>query len=199
MDEATLRSLYLEKGLSAKQTADRLGVPEAKVVYWLRKYRIPKRSRSEALYLRINPEGDPFKIKAELSSAEEKLKAAGLLLWVTEGSVKDKESVGTSNSDPALITLFVEFLLRVCGVEKSRIRMRVLYYPNMEMSVDEVREFWAQATGLDQAQIKINNYRAVHNHRAKSRYGTARVEVSNIRLRVLMEQWLNELYADLIS
>src|SRR5262245_31227782 len=120
MDEATLRSLYLEKGLSAKQTAERLGVPEAKVVYWLRKYQIPKRSLSEALYLRINPKGDPFKIKTNLSSAEEKLKTAGLLLWVTEGSVKDKNSIGTSNSDPALITLFVEFLLRICGVEKSR-------------------------------------------------------------------------------
>jgi len=49
MEEVTLRSLYLEEGLSAKQIADRLEVPESKVVYWLRKYQIPKRSLSEAV------------------------------------------------------------------------------------------------------------------------------------------------------
>jgi len=198
MEEATLRNLYLEEGLSAKQIADKLEVPESKVVYWLRKYQIPKRSLSEAVYLRINQGGDPFEVKTELSLEEEKLKVAGLLLWVTEGSVKDKEAVYTSNSDPALISLFIEFLLRVCQVEKSKIRLRVLYYPNMDMSIDEVREFWAQVTELGEAQIKINTYQATHNYRAKSKYGTATVSVGNIKLRAQMEMWLNELYDNLM-
>lgn len=119
MEEVTLRSLYLKEGLSAKQIADRLEVPESKVVYWLRKYQIPKRSLSEAVYRRINQGGDPFDVKTELSLEEEKLKVAGLLLWVTEGSVKDKEAVYTTNSDPALISLFIEFLLRVCQIYQA--------------------------------------------------------------------------------
>ena len=199
MDEPTLRSLYLEEGLSAKQIADRLGVPESKVVYWLRKYQIPKRSLSEAVYRRVNQGGDPFNIKTELSPEEEKLKVAGLLLWVTEGSLKDKEEVYTSNSNPELIKLFLEFLLRICRVEQSRIALRVLYYPNMDLSIDEVREFWRQETGLADEQIKINIYQAIHNYRAKSKYGTVKVGVNNIKLLALMKQWLNELYGDLSS
>lgn len=194
MDEPTLRSLYLEEGLSAKQIADRLGVPESKVVYWLRKYQIPKRSLSEAIYRRVNQGGDPFNVKIELSPEEEKLKVAGLMLWVTEGSLKNKEAVYTSNSDPALIKLFVEFLLRICQVDENKVRLSVLYYPDMDMSIDEVREFWSQVTGLAEEQISVHIYRAIHDYRAKSRYGTATVKVNNIKLRALMEQWLNELY-----
>ena len=197
MDEATLRSLYLEEGLSAKQIADRLGVPESKVVYWLRKYQIPKRSLSEAVYRRINQGGDPFNIKADLSPEEEKLKVAGLMLWVTEGSLKNKDAVYTSNSDHALIKLFVEFLLRICRVDQSKLRLGVMYYPDMDMSIDAVREFWKQVTGLPDEQINIHTYRATHDYRAKSRYGTATLAVSNIKLRAVMEQWLNELYGEI--
>jgi len=194
MNESILRNLYLEKGLSAKQIAGHLGESEAKVVYWLKKYQIPKRSLSEAIYRRVNQEGDPFDPKTELTSEEEQLKVAGLMLWVTEGSVKDKDEVYTSNSNPALIKLFVEFLLRVCRVKKHKLKIRVLYYPNMDLSVDEVREFWARQTGLLQDQININIYQAVHNFRAKSKYGTATIGVNNIKLRALLVDWLNDLF-----
>jgi hypothetical protein len=194
MEESVLRHMYLIEGLSAKQIADKLGVAEAKIVYWLRKYEIPKRSLSEAIYRRVNPNGDPFSLKTDLSPDEEKLKAAGLMLWVTEGSLKDKAEVYTSNSNPNLIRLFVEFLLRICRVEKNKIKVRVLYYPNMDLTIDEVKMFWVNETGLPESQINLNTYQAVHNYRAKSKYGTATVGVNNIKLRALMEIWLNEMY-----
>jgi hypothetical protein len=50
MDKATLQRLYLDEKLSARQVADNLGESEAKVVYWLNKYKIPKRSISDAIY-----------------------------------------------------------------------------------------------------------------------------------------------------
>ncbi len=199
MDEVTLRMLYLDERLSAKQIADRLGIPENRVVYWLDKFRIPKRALRPALYLRLNGGRDPFSIKTELSPEEEKLKVAGLLLWVTEGSLKSKDTVYTSNSDPKLIKLFANFLLTVCQVRRDKIRLRVLYYPNMDMSIAEVRSFWIQATGLPENQIKINTYTASHDFRSKSRYGTATVAVSNIKLRNQMETWLKELYVEFKS
>jgi len=194
VDEATLKNLYEDERLSAKQIADRLDVTEPTVVYWLDKYRIRKRSISEAIYQRINSSGDPFKVKMDLSFDEEKLKVAGLMLWATEGSRKSKHTVYTSNSDPNLIKLFVKFLLGICQVRKDKIRLRVLYYPNMEMSIAEVKNFWSQETGLPENQININTYTANHDYRSISRYGTATVAVSNIKLLKQMETWLKELY-----
>lgn len=93
MDKATLQRLYLDEKLSARQIADRTGESEAKVVYWLDKYGVPKRSISEAIYRRSNQDGDPFQVKTDLTPEEERLKAVGLTLWVTEGSLRDKYTV----------------------------------------------------------------------------------------------------------
>jgi hypothetical protein len=198
LDGDVLRRLYLEEKLSAKQIADRLGIPEHKVVYWLTRHKIPKRSLSEAAYLRINLGVDPFDIKTDLNLDEEKLKAVGLILWVTEGSLKNTETVYATNSNPELVKLFVEFLLRVCRLQKHKIRIRVIYYPNMEMSVEQVRRFWSDTIKIPHSQIKIDLYTAAHNYRSASKYGTATALVGNIKLRKQMEQWLYELYGKLI-
>lgn len=197
MDKAALWRLYLDEKLSARQIADRLGESEAKVVYWLDKYNIPKRSISEAIYNRINGETEPFRPKTGLTAEEEKLKAAGLTLWVTEGSLKTKHRVFSSNSNPSLISVFQNFLLRIAGVRKDKIQLRVLYYPNMDLTEKQVLMFWMRRTGLARNQIKIDRYTAVHNFRAKSRYGTATVYVDNIKLRQQMEEWLEALYREI--
>jgi len=198
IEEAVLRRLYLEEKLSAKQIADQFSIPESKVIYWLDKCKIPKRSLSGAVYLRINAVIDPFDIETELTLDEERLKAIGLTLWVNEGSLKNKDTVYATNSNPALINLFVEFLLRVCRVQKSKIRIRVIYYRDMEMNVNQVRQFWSETTALPESQIKVDLYTAEHNYRSTSKYGTATALVGNIKLRQQMEQWLNELYEKLI-
>jgi hypothetical protein len=194
MEEAILRRLYIGEGLSAKQIADRLQVPESKIVYWLRKHKVPKRTVSEAIYRRINPQGDPFDIKPKLSRSEAKLKVAGLVLWATEGSPNFKDGVFASNSNPALIRVFVDFLLKVCQVEENKIRVRVVYYANMNMTMDAVRRFWSDRTTLPDRQIKINTYHAVHDFREASKYGTATVLVGNIKLRAIMALWLEDLF-----
>lgn len=94
----------------------------------------------------------------------------------------------------SIIKLFVDFLLGVCRVRQNKIRLRVLYYPNMDMSIAQVKSFWSQETGLPENQININTYTATHNYRSKSRYGTATVAVNNVKLLKQMEIWLKELY-----
>ncbi len=197
MDKATLQRLYLDEKLSARQIANRLGESESKVVYWIDKHKIPKRSLSDAIYHRHNGATDPFNIKTDLSPEEEKLKAFALALWITEGSPKRYDQVYTSNSNPDIIGLFVGFLEKVCRVEKSKIRLRILYYPNMDMKVDEVIEFWQQVTGLERNQIAYDLYKPEHNYRTKSKYGTATVTVSNIKLQKQMAKWLQELYDEI--
>lgn len=197
MDKATLQRLYLDEKLSARQIADRLGESEAKIVYWIDKYGIPKRSISEAIYNRINGAVDPFDLKTDLNLDEEKLKTAGLMIWVTEGSLKNHDQIRATNSDPALIKIFVDFLLRVCRVKPEKIALRVVYYPNMVLTLDQVIHFWAKTTGLAANQVKPEIYQREHNYSAPSKYGTATVMVGNKKLRAELEVWLYELYKQL--
>ncbi len=54
-----LEKLYLS-GNSMSGIAVNLQCSIHKVAYWMSKYGIKRRSRSEALYVKLNPKGDPF-------------------------------------------------------------------------------------------------------------------------------------------
>jgi len=68
------------------------------------------RGHKEASYLKNNRSGDPFDILTELTPEEEHLKAMALGLYLTEGNTKNKNSIRFSNSNPALVKIFVKFL-----------------------------------------------------------------------------------------
>jgi len=75
-----LINLY-KSGLSVVEIADKTNTSERKINYWLKKLQVPKRSISEAMYLKYNPNGDPFKIKKRLTIDETKLLGMGLGLF----------------------------------------------------------------------------------------------------------------------
>jgi hypothetical protein len=85
LDKKQLIRLY-RHGFSSKEIAEKLGFSENKINYWLKQFKIPKRSISEAIYLKHNPNGDPFQIKKNLTPEEIKLLGLGLgLYWGKEG------------------------------------------------------------------------------------------------------------------
>ena len=51
-----LEVLYYERGLSAQEIADRLGISHHKVAYWMDQYGLQRRDASEASYLKHNPD-----------------------------------------------------------------------------------------------------------------------------------------------
>jgi len=67
---SSLSKNYLEKlyknGHSMTEIAKLLDCSVHKVVYWMEKYKLSRRSLSQAIYLKSNPQGDPFKIKTKL-------------------------------------------------------------------------------------------------------------------------------------
>jgi len=72
-----LERLY-SKGFSMMEIAGKIGHSPSGIKYWMDKLNIPRRSRSEATYVKRNPNGDPFKIKNKLNKNEILLKGLGL-------------------------------------------------------------------------------------------------------------------------
>ena len=64
-----------------KEISDKTGWKYEKIIYWMQKFNIPRRSRSEATYVKRNPNGDPFKIKKNLTKNEILLRGLGLGLY----------------------------------------------------------------------------------------------------------------------
>ena len=122
MDKNILLKYYFKEKKSVPEMAMILGRSENGINYWMKKHGIKKRSISEAVYLKNNPHGDPFKVKAPDNLYSAELKGLGLGLYWGEGNKKNKNSIRLANTDPKLIQKFIEFLAKILGVNKKNIK-----------------------------------------------------------------------------
>ena len=159
----------------------------------MNKHGIKRRSRSEAIYYKHNPNGDPFKIKKQLVLEQERLKALALGLYCGEGSQSSPISVRLTNSDPELIRTFVRFLKDICGVDPQKIRLWLTIHT--DTSTQEAQNYWSAQLNTPASQFSktaVIKYRGNGNHKNKSLYGTATVCVHNMKLRQIIEKWLKD-------
>lgn len=117
-----LKEQYINKKLSAKQISKLLHCSENKVHYWLKKYKIEKRSIKDAMYLKLNPLGDPFNFKKPATDQEWFLYGLGIGLYWGEGNKANKHAVRLGNTDPYLIKLFLQFLTEIYCIDNKRLR-----------------------------------------------------------------------------
>jgi len=167
------------------EIAKRLGVGHSTVVYWMKKHHISRRSRSDAGYVKHNPNGDPFKIEEPKTLAGAELMGMGLGLYWGEGTKASKSQVRLGNTDPALIAKFIEFLEKTCGVKREKIRFWLQVFSDMHP--EDTKRFWMARLNLRPEQfskkIIVTPARSLGTYRKKSRYGVLTVYVSNVRLR----------------
>ncbi|MBU4030866.1 hypothetical protein KJ756_01760, partial [Patescibacteria group bacterium] len=128
-----------------------------KVVYWMSKYGILRRTRSEATYVKKNPNGDPFKIKQKLSLREKELKSMGLGLYWGEGDKSDYSSVRLGNTDSRLIKKFIEFLIQICGVKKEKLKYELQIFNDADQQ--KAIKFWMKELG-----IRKDDFTQIINH-----------------------------------
>lgn len=196
-----LEELY-KNGYSAKDIADRLNYSESGIRYLLSKYAIPRRSISEAIYVKNNPNGDPFKIK-ELETQEDfKLFYISIGLYLGEGDKTSKHNVKLVNSNPYILRIFVKFLREICRVNEAKIRASLNIFDDVKLQ--NSINFWTNSIGITKKQLTGAIVRKSRggSYKNKSEYGTLSVYVSNIKLKKIIMDWCNNLiscwYADVV-
>ena len=188
-----IKKLYLS-GKSMSEVADKLGFSRHKVAYWMKKMKISRRSRSEAGYLKYNPNGDPFLIRTNLGIEESFLMGLGLGIYWGEGSKKSKYSLRVANTDVGIIKTFRKFLLDICGVRKNKITFSIVCFNDVDP--DNSRNFWAKELGIlpeKFGKITVIPKQGKGTYKKKSLYGVCTIQVSNIKLRNWMMQELDRI------
>ena len=178
-----LRRLYTE-GRSMLEISEKYGCSMHKVAYWMKKYQIPRRSRSEANYLKYNPDGDPFKIKTNLTLEEQLLKGIGLGIYWGEGAKTNKYSLRVANTDAGIIRTFRQFLLKICGLKKGKATYSLVCFN--DVNPDTARNYWSKELGIlpDKfGKITIIPKQGKGTYKKKSKFGVCTIQVSNIKLR----------------
>ena len=194
MNKERLTSLYVKKKMPSSEIARVFRCSENRINYWLKKHNIQKRSISEAVYLKNNPNGDPFKIKEINTIKDAKLFGLGLGLYWGEGNKKNKNSVRLGNTDPRIIKKFMEFLLIICNADKKKFRFGLQVFN--DMSAEKTLKFWLKE--LDKYDINRNQFfkititpaRSIGNYKEKSKYGVLTVHFCNVKLKNLIDSML---------
>lgn len=142
MQKQTLINLYFKNKLSMAEIANKLEVSPHKVVYWMEKYNLKRRSRSEATYVKRNPKGDPFHSPQNCGEKQNFLKGLGLGLYWGEGTKADKFAVRLSNSDPIVIKVFLKFLKEFYKINEKKLKFAIHIFS--DINPDRALKYWSR-------------------------------------------------------
>lgn len=187
MNEKVLKRMYVGEKKSARQIADVLKCSENRIHYWLKKYAIPKRSIADAIYVKLNPKGDPFLQKSVKSKEDAFLRGLGLGLYWGEGTKSNKHSVRLGNTDPGIIRAFIRFLENRYGIQKRRLRFGLQLFSDMESG--HALNFWCRNLKISQNKfykVIVTPTRGVGSYRHKTKYGVLTIYFHSKKLRDIL-------------
>lgn len=191
-DIKEIKRLY-KMGKSAAEIGKDIGISWRKVISLMEKEGIRRRSRSEASYCKHNPKGDPFNIKPKLTLTDERLKALALGLYWGEGSKYNPISIRLANSDPSLLRTFIQFLRDICGVNFQKIKLWLTIHDDIQIKTAE--QYWSHQLNMPLSQFSktvVIDHRGNGSYKKKSLHGTATVCVHNMKLRQIIQRWLEK-------
>lgn len=186
IEEEKLRELY-QDGLSMQKISEKLNCSLHKVAYWMSKYGLSRRTRSEATYLSFNPNGDPFSIREIKTIDDALLMGLGLGIYFGEGTKVAPHQVRVANTDPVILTLFIKFLIDICGLRKDKISYSIVCFN--DSNVEDVVNYWSSIFSIPKEKFgKIVQIppQGKGTYKRKSQYGVCTVNVNNVKLK----QWL---------
>jgi len=188
-----LEKLY-KSGMSMMEISERFKCSVHKIVYWMKKYEIARRSRSDANYIKYNPNGDPFEIKTNLDKGEQFLKGLGLGIYWGEGTKTSIHSLRVANTDVYVIKKFREFLLKVCNLNRDKITYSLICFN--DAGPNAARDYWSKELGIlpnKFGKITIIPKQGKGTYGHKSLYGVCTIHVNNMKIRNWMMSQLKAL------
>lgn len=182
-----LREFYIKGKKSTSEIAGILNISETGVNYWLRKFNIQKRTLSEAIYVKHNPKGDPFRFASPKNLEEAKLFGLGIGLYWGEGTKASTGSVRLGNSDPILIKTFITFLTKFFKIKKKDLRFHLHTFT--DINLQDAKKYWKKELQIEDNQFYkplVTITGKLGNYRKKSRYGVLTVYYNNTKLRNIL-------------
>jgi len=106
---------------------------------------------------------------------------AGCMLFWAEGS-RSRNSVYFTNSDPAMVRFFLDFLVEVLDVQRDSIRIDVNLFADHRTRQRRIEDFWLTHLDLPRRCMRastVNVYSRYSSKKRKNRlpYGTCRLVV----------------------
>lgn len=108
--------------------------------------------------------------------------AAGLMLYLGEGSKTDYSKIVLANTDPRIVSFFTKWLNDFLDIPKERMKAQLHLYPNMD--IEKETKFWKNVLGFQDRQFykpyisKI--LRSSFTYKESFRHGTCSVYFGSV-------------------
>lgn len=122
---------------------------------------------------------------------------AGIMLYWGEGSKSPKDSIKLANTDPEMISLYVQFLLKACKIPVEKIKANVLIYPDLEERT--CRAYWASKSGLPWGNFTKSVLIQGRHKIRRPNWGVCTVTVSSTYFKQKILEWIKLLPKELID
>jgi transposase-like protein len=189
------RRMRHEEGRSIKEIARLLGVSTSSVSHWVRDIELTD-TQHAALQARnglherqrLAHAAMAAKARARRTTAQQGGRerarsldyryAAGCMLFWAEGS-RQRNKVVFTNSDPAMVRFFVEFIREFFDISSDRLRLTCNLFADHEARQREIENFWLRTVGLPRSCLcksTVNRYSCYSQKKRKNKlpYGTCR-------------------------
>jgi len=188
-----IKDFYYKKLYSARKIAQEFRVSIDAVYYFMRRHRLKRRTFSEENKLRFDSKEPSFRVRKALSENEKELKVLGTILYWGEGYKTEKSSgVDFANCDSDMITIFLTFLRKICGIQESKLRVLLYCYSNQ--NINELVDFWSKTTKISKTQFTKpyirNDFKTYKIGRMP--YGLVHIRYSDKKLLLLIKQWIED-------
>ena len=121
--------------------------------------------------------------------------AAGLALYWGEGDKRVENGVvKISNVDPRLLKVFIAFLITICNVNLTKIRIWLLLYP--DHIERECKEYWSKELKVPTEQFVKPQFINGKEKTKRLNYGVCCVEVYSRELKEKIIEWINTYFED---
>jgi hypothetical protein len=187
IQEAVLRDLYFNKKLSMKEISEHLQCSQNKVSYWMKCHNVTRRTIAEGVYIKKNPNGDPFSFSKPEIEKNSFLFGLGIGLYWGEGTKANRYSVRLGNTDPDLISAFIRFLEVFFNVKKTDLKFGLQIFGSMNKK--EVCNFWIKELGVEKTQfmkVVVTQKRGKGTYTRIIKHGVLTIYFNNKKMRDLL-------------
>ncbi len=179
-----LSNLYIDQHKSALEISRLISCSPNRINYWLKRYKISKRTISEAIYIKHNPGGDPFKFVPPKNLEEAKLFGLGIGLYWGEGNKANKNTVRLGNSAPALLNIFIKFLIKFFRINKKDLKFHLHIFSDIDINDSLI--YWTKKLKVGKKQFYkpfVTKSGSLGTYKNKSKYGVLTIYYGNIKLK----------------
>lgn len=206
-----------KKGLSYNKISKELDIPKSTMCYWFRDEQWSQEIKAELTRkvfrvakkrLRLINKKRREKWEKWHEECREKARKefpflkndplflAGLMIYWGEGDSKASNSlIRVSNTDPRMMRIFTDFLLRIGKIPHEDLRASLILYPDLDEK--ECLDYWTKGIGIPVSQfIKTQVIKGRHPTKRLS-YGICIVYKCSRELKEKILEWIDLSYQDL--